>query len=269
MTDQSEAGSADAHLNGGFGVVDGLRDEPLGAHLDLGCDRVVLVLLFHVPLRDGHPSEDHVLLVHHTRGFLHGRPGVHHGAGGASHKVQQLNPVNLGGLHGPILEALAGVLGHTLVDDGVLAALLLEHVCKARVYSHDGPIRRRQRGYIRATGQSDAGSAGIFSRRLCVERGEENMSWRGSWLRCIACKFPNTRFWCQWTCSIETSSRRHSSTPPMQVVPTAERNYSRTEWVRKFRMRGSWLKNSIVITHWDEPGYMIPCIVHVLVLWQR
>eukprot|EP00959_Pyramimonas_sp_CCMP1952_P218498 4569983-Pyramimonas_sp.AAC.1 len=36
---------------------------------------------------------------------------------------------------------------------------------EARVYSHDGPIGRRKRGYIRTTDQSAAGSAGIFSRR--------------------------------------------------------------------------------------------------------
>eukprot|EP00976_Prorocentrum_cordatum_P062112 1176582-Prorocentrum_minimum.AAC.1 len=36
---------------------------------------------------------------------------------------------------------------------------------KARVYSHDGPIRRRKRGHILTTDQSDTGSAGIFSRR--------------------------------------------------------------------------------------------------------
>eukprot|EP00976_Prorocentrum_cordatum_P062233 1176641-Prorocentrum_minimum.AAC.1 len=35
---------------------------------------------------------------------------------------------------------------------------------KARVYSHGGPIRRRKRGYILTGDQSDAGSAGIFSR---------------------------------------------------------------------------------------------------------
>eukprot|EP00959_Pyramimonas_sp_CCMP1952_P300640 6288582-Pyramimonas_sp.AAC.1 len=35
---------------------------------------------------------------------------------------------------------------------------------EARVYSHDGPIRRRKHGYILTTDQSDAGSAGIFSR---------------------------------------------------------------------------------------------------------
>eukprot|EP00976_Prorocentrum_cordatum_P097195 1190895-Prorocentrum_minimum.AAC.4 len=32
------------------------------------------------------------------------------------------------------------------------------------VYSHDGPIRRRKRGYILTMDQSDAGSVGIFSR---------------------------------------------------------------------------------------------------------
>eukprot|EP00976_Prorocentrum_cordatum_P032643 664712-Prorocentrum_minimum.AAC.1 len=34
-----------------------------------------------------------------------------------------------------------------------------------RVYSHDGPVRRRKRRYTRTTDLSDAGSAGIFSRR--------------------------------------------------------------------------------------------------------
>eukprot|EP00976_Prorocentrum_cordatum_P085399 1186071-Prorocentrum_minimum.AAC.1 len=33
------------------------------------------------------------------------------------------------------------------------------------VYSHDGPIRRRKRRYILTTDQSDAESAGIFSRQ--------------------------------------------------------------------------------------------------------
>eukprot|EP00976_Prorocentrum_cordatum_P069813 1179698-Prorocentrum_minimum.AAC.1 len=36
----------------------------------------------------------------------------------------------------------------------------------ARVYSHDGPIRRSKRGYILTTDQSDAGSVGMFSRRI-------------------------------------------------------------------------------------------------------
>ena len=36
---------------------------------------------------------------------------------------------------------------------------------EAQVYSHDGPIRCRKRGYILTTDQSDARSAGIFSRR--------------------------------------------------------------------------------------------------------
>eukprot|EP00959_Pyramimonas_sp_CCMP1952_P344948 7224398-Pyramimonas_sp.AAC.1 len=35
----------------------------------------------------------------------------------------------------------------------------------ALIYSHDGPIRRRKRGYILLTDQSDAGSVGIFSGR--------------------------------------------------------------------------------------------------------
>eukprot|EP00976_Prorocentrum_cordatum_P116402 1196156-Prorocentrum_minimum.AAC.5 len=35
----------------------------------------------------------------------------------------------------------------------------------ARVYSHNGPIRRKTRGYILTTDQSDAICAGIFSRR--------------------------------------------------------------------------------------------------------
>eukprot|EP00959_Pyramimonas_sp_CCMP1952_P318940 6673010-Pyramimonas_sp.AAC.2 len=35
---------------------------------------------------------------------------------------------------------------------------------EARVYSHDGPIRHRKRGYILTMDQSGAGSAGIFSR---------------------------------------------------------------------------------------------------------
>eukprot|EP00976_Prorocentrum_cordatum_P112406 1195525-Prorocentrum_minimum.AAC.9 len=34
-----------------------------------------------------------------------------------------------------------------------------------RVYSHDGPIGRRKRGYILTTDQSDAGSTVIFSQR--------------------------------------------------------------------------------------------------------
>eukprot|EP00976_Prorocentrum_cordatum_P078313 1183058-Prorocentrum_minimum.AAC.1 len=34
-----------------------------------------------------------------------------------------------------------------------------------RVYSHDGPVRRRPHGYILMTDQSDAGHAGIFSWR--------------------------------------------------------------------------------------------------------
>eukprot|EP00959_Pyramimonas_sp_CCMP1952_P135218 2829502-Pyramimonas_sp.AAC.2 len=33
----------------------------------------------------------------------------------------------------------------------------------AWVYSHGGPIRRRERGYILMTDQLDAGSVGIFS----------------------------------------------------------------------------------------------------------
>eukprot|EP00976_Prorocentrum_cordatum_P063832 1177242-Prorocentrum_minimum.AAC.1 len=36
---------------------------------------------------------------------------------------------------------------------------------EARVYSHDGPIRRRKRGYILTMDQSEAGSAGSLSQR--------------------------------------------------------------------------------------------------------
>eukprot|EP00976_Prorocentrum_cordatum_P052751 1064175-Prorocentrum_minimum.AAC.1 len=36
---------------------------------------------------------------------------------------------------------------------------------EARAYSHDGPIRRRERGHTLMMDQSNAGSAGIFSRR--------------------------------------------------------------------------------------------------------
>eukprot|EP00959_Pyramimonas_sp_CCMP1952_P008529 178339-Pyramimonas_sp.AAC.1 len=36
---------------------------------------------------------------------------------------------------------------------------------EARVYSHDGPIIWRRRGYILTTDPSDGGGAGIFSRR--------------------------------------------------------------------------------------------------------
>eukprot|EP00976_Prorocentrum_cordatum_P030725 625339-Prorocentrum_minimum.AAC.2 len=39
------------------------------------------------------------------------------------------------------------------------------HLQDARVYSHYGPIGRRPRGYILTTDQSDAGRAGILSRR--------------------------------------------------------------------------------------------------------
>eukprot|EP00959_Pyramimonas_sp_CCMP1952_P308765 6461883-Pyramimonas_sp.AAC.5 len=39
---------------------------------------------------------------------------------------------------------------------------------EARVYSHDGPIRRINRGYILTMDRSDAGSAGIF----CARRAE-------------------------------------------------------------------------------------------------
>eukprot|EP00959_Pyramimonas_sp_CCMP1952_P314214 6577512-Pyramimonas_sp.AAC.2 len=35
---------------------------------------------------------------------------------------------------------------------------------EVRVYSHDGPIIRRRRGYILTRDLSDAGSAGIFAR---------------------------------------------------------------------------------------------------------
>eukprot|EP00976_Prorocentrum_cordatum_P054900 1107751-Prorocentrum_minimum.AAC.1 len=39
------------------------------------------------------------------------------------------------------------------------------HGYPCAVYCHDGPIRRRKLGNILTTDQSDAGSAGIFSRR--------------------------------------------------------------------------------------------------------
>eukprot|EP00976_Prorocentrum_cordatum_P077522 1182722-Prorocentrum_minimum.AAC.1 len=43
--------------------------------------------------------------------------------------------------------------------------VLLERTRDARVYSHGGPIRRGTCGYILTADQSDAGRAGIFSRR--------------------------------------------------------------------------------------------------------
>eukprot|EP00959_Pyramimonas_sp_CCMP1952_P154214 3226368-Pyramimonas_sp.AAC.1 len=45
-------------------------------------------------------------------------------------------------------------------------SLVSEHeagLAVPRVYSHDGPIRHRKRGYILVMDQLDAGSAGIFS----------------------------------------------------------------------------------------------------------
>eukprot|EP00959_Pyramimonas_sp_CCMP1952_P441601 9245075-Pyramimonas_sp.AAC.1 len=42
---------------------------------------------------------------------------------------------------------------------------------RARVYPHDGPIRRRACGYILTTDQSDAERVGIFSRRTNQTQG--------------------------------------------------------------------------------------------------
>eukprot|EP00976_Prorocentrum_cordatum_P090858 1188282-Prorocentrum_minimum.AAC.1 len=78
---------------------------------------------------------------------------------------------------GPLM-ALEAHPARVLVEPGVAhrahVALRALHAARqaasrvtqeARVYSHNGPIRRSKRGYILTTDQSDAGSAGIFSRR--------------------------------------------------------------------------------------------------------
>ena len=74
-----------------------------------------------------------------------------------------------------------GVYGGPVGSDGTFGSLPLEPVTKCiiyecgrfyhskclkaanKVYSHDGPIVRRKRGYILITDQSDAESVGIFS----------------------------------------------------------------------------------------------------------
>eukprot|EP00959_Pyramimonas_sp_CCMP1952_P246285 5147621-Pyramimonas_sp.AAC.1 len=68
---------------------------------------------------------------------------------------------------------LLGVAGAALRDQdrsGCCSAVLMVGIFsrrtnqtqEARVYSHDGPIRRRKRGYIITMDQSDTLSAGIF-----------------------------------------------------------------------------------------------------------
>eukprot|EP00959_Pyramimonas_sp_CCMP1952_P424736 8896329-Pyramimonas_sp.AAC.1 len=49
---------------------------------------------------------------------------------------------------------------------GLMARMTISMLVRARKRtSRDRPIRRRKRGYILTTDQSDAGDAGIFSRR--------------------------------------------------------------------------------------------------------
>eukprot|EP00959_Pyramimonas_sp_CCMP1952_P472683 9500455-Pyramimonas_sp.AAC.1 len=50
---------------------------------------------------------------------------------------------------------------------------------EAQGYSHDGPIRRRKRGYILTMDPSDAGSAGIFSRWTHQTRCGSHLARRG------------------------------------------------------------------------------------------
>eukprot|EP00959_Pyramimonas_sp_CCMP1952_P231461 4837985-Pyramimonas_sp.AAC.1 len=60
---------------------------------------------------------------------------------------------------GSITAGCAAALGAA----GKLSRRTNQTTQEARICSHDGPIRRRKRGYILTTGQSDAGSADIFS----------------------------------------------------------------------------------------------------------
>eukprot|EP00959_Pyramimonas_sp_CCMP1952_P185456 3877929-Pyramimonas_sp.AAC.1 len=60
-------------------------------------------------------------------------------------------------------------LRHTAHTDGQALCSARPAACRqtqeAWVYSHNGPIRRRKRGYIPTTDQSDAGSVGTFPQR--------------------------------------------------------------------------------------------------------
>eukprot|EP00959_Pyramimonas_sp_CCMP1952_P366226 7670168-Pyramimonas_sp.AAC.2 len=54
---------------------------------------------------------------------------------------------------------------------------------EAWVYSHDGPIRRRKRGYIPAMDQSDTVSVGIFPRWTIIRRRKQRVCSRDGPIR--------------------------------------------------------------------------------------
>eukprot|EP00976_Prorocentrum_cordatum_P018082 365627-Prorocentrum_minimum.AAC.1 len=67
---------------------------------------------------------------------------------------------------------------------------------EARVYPHDEPIRRRKRGYIRTTDQSDTGSTGAGSAGICSRRTNQIVLSTGCLRRCTGCMPPATASMC-------------------------------------------------------------------------
>eukprot|EP00959_Pyramimonas_sp_CCMP1952_P017611 373653-Pyramimonas_sp.AAC.1 len=70
---------------------------------------------------------------------------------------------------------------------------------EARVYSHDGPIRRRKRRYNFTTDRLDTGSAGIFSRRTNQTRSDGRLSLSRTCQTSICCmRGPKVRSLCSF-----------------------------------------------------------------------
>eukprot|EP00959_Pyramimonas_sp_CCMP1952_P261342 5463851-Pyramimonas_sp.AAC.1 len=60
--------------------------------------------------------------------------------------------------------SIVGVHDQGWAERAIFGKIRFMNYDGARAYSHDGPSRRRKCGYILTLDQSDAGSAGVFSR---------------------------------------------------------------------------------------------------------
>ena len=110
-------------------VVDGLRDEPLHAELRLLHQRLVLVALLDVSLRDGHAAVRALRALVQLGG--HGGDGgaaVLVGGGGAADEVIRVDAVVVDGSVEPRVESAGVRLGDALVHDGLLAGDVAEHL---------------------------------------------------------------------------------------------------------------------------------------------
>mmetsp|Transcript_3263 Transcript_3263/g.13062 ORF Transcript_3263/g.13062 Transcript_3263/m.13062 type:complete len:232 (+) Transcript_3263:361-1056(+) len=117
-------------------VVDALGHEPLGSPADLAQHVLVLTVLLHVPLRDGHAAEAELSLLllsvapQQGSRLLHRRPFEGQIRRRRADQSEGAVAVHLVGLLQPGEEVLLGLrVGRALVHQALLAALRLKQPC--------------------------------------------------------------------------------------------------------------------------------------------